>query len=391
MRVETITHENGEQLPLLLDGVGLPLPTPNEFIMGRRFLSTNTLVRNLRELAVFYRWLENQKIDLWQRIHSGLVFTEAEIRGSLVEALRREQANEKKVSRLTVSPHTFNLRLTTIRQFLVWCFDMHLSSMSLTDNRYERIREQQTRLLNWLDTAFISAPPENRNKKKALTDKQAGFLIKCLDPNNPDAIGRNPAVKFRNYISTLIMLYFGIRPGELLSLKVKDIEIGAISAIRIERRPADLKDSRKPRPKIKRNGRVMPIDDPIFARHLDEYIMIWREQLEANADCESEYLILSDDGRPLSQSTLIQLYQGLRERFADDLPQHLTAKALRHTFSSNMGKILRQAGIDEIRCAETLAYLRGDANLNSQLVYTVQEVEEQANRALKKFQQGLLR
>ena len=62
MRVETITHDNGEQLPLLLDKEGLPLPTPNEFIMGRRFLSTNTLIRNLRELTVFYRWLEKEQI-----------------------------------------------------------------------------------------------------------------------------------------------------------------------------------------------------------------------------------------------------------------------------------------------------------------------------------------
>lgn len=64
MRVEVITHPSGDQLPILLDKDGLPIPTPNEFIIGRRALGTNTLVRNLRELTVFYRWLEQKQIDL---------------------------------------------------------------------------------------------------------------------------------------------------------------------------------------------------------------------------------------------------------------------------------------------------------------------------------------
>jgi len=66
--IETITHPSGDQLPILLDGDGLPIPSPNEFILSRRYLSTNTLVRNLRELAVFYRWLG--KSDLRERILS---------------------------------------------------------------------------------------------------------------------------------------------------------------------------------------------------------------------------------------------------------------------------------------------------------------------------------
>ena len=52
MRVETVVHSSGDLLPILLDDDGLPIPSPNEFVMGRRNLSTNTLIRNLRELSV---------------------------------------------------------------------------------------------------------------------------------------------------------------------------------------------------------------------------------------------------------------------------------------------------------------------------------------------------
>jgi integrase len=390
MKIEIITHPSGDQLPLLVDGNGLPIPTPNEFIMGRRFLSTNTLIRNLRELSVLYSWLENEKIDLWKRIKTGQSFSEAEIKGGMIETLRRDQATERKITRITISPHTFNQRLTTVRQFLSWCFDMRLSSLPLSDHSYDRIREQQKRLLKWLDNSFINAPPSNKGKNKGLTANEMLFLIHCLNPDNPEAIGRNPAVRFRNYISIMIMLYYGLRPGELLCLQVQDIEIGAISSIRVVRRPSDKNDHRKPRPKIKRNGRVMPIDDPVFAQRLDEYIMNWRDVLEKNTDINSEYLILSDEGSPLTQSTLTQFFQGLRNRFPKQLPSHLSAKALRHTFSSMMERTLRNAGLDEERRKQALAILRGDSSLESQSVYIAQEIEEQANRALKNFQRDLL-
>lgn len=70
MKVKLITHPSGDQLPLLVNEDGLPIPSPNEFIIGRRSLSTNTLTRNLRELAVLYNWLINQKINLHDRILS---------------------------------------------------------------------------------------------------------------------------------------------------------------------------------------------------------------------------------------------------------------------------------------------------------------------------------
>lgn len=35
----------------------MPVVLSNEFILARRSLSANTLVRNLRELSVLYRWL----------------------------------------------------------------------------------------------------------------------------------------------------------------------------------------------------------------------------------------------------------------------------------------------------------------------------------------------
>ena len=301
MHVETIDHPSGDQLPILLNSDGLPIPMPCEFVIARRALATNTLIRNLRELSVLYHWLERENIDIWDRISNAKGFTEAEIRGGMIEALRRDQNQNFKIRKYSVTPNTFNQRLTTVRQFFGLYFDIYLGSIPFNDIRYERIRDQKARTLAWMETSFINAPPNNASKQKGLTLTQSKFLLSCLDPKSNQMVGVNPAVCYRNYISVAIMLNYGLRPGELLSLKVEDIEFGAISSIRVERRLPDANDKRRPRPHIKRNGRVLTIDNPKFASYLNEYIMVWRDQLEINSTESSDYLIISDEGHPLSQ------------------------------------------------------------------------------------------
>ncbi len=94
MRIVTVSHRSGDLLPILLDGDGLPIPSPNEFLLSRRNLSTNTLIRNLRELSVFYRWLEDRQIDLRARLKTGTLFTEAEFSGGLIEFLRKDMETD---------------------------------------------------------------------------------------------------------------------------------------------------------------------------------------------------------------------------------------------------------------------------------------------------------
>lgn len=390
MKVEVISHESGDLLPLLLGNDGMPIPAPNEFIISRRALSPNTLVRNLRELSVFYLWLDNENIDLEGRICSNRSFNEAEVKGGLVEFLRRDHDKRRSVKKMVVTPYTFNQRLTTVRQYLSWYFDVVIGSLPNSSNAYEQILDNKNRLLSFLETSFSNAPPTNKSQIKGLNTKEVDFLLSVLNPESIQAYGRDPAVRYRNYILTLIMLYYGLRPGELLSLRVEDVEIGAISSIRVERRSSDPADTRKPRPQIKRNGRVLPIDDPVFAKNLDTYITEWRDVLEDKSDTESDYLILSDEGEPLSQSSITQFFQLLRNKYSDGLPSHLTAKALRHSFSSEMERVLRNSGMEEDKRKQALAYLRGDSSLTSQDVYIAQEVEEQANVALRKYQRDLI-
>ena len=120
MDVEVILHDSGELLPILLDDDGMPIPLPNEFILSKRHASSNTLIRNLREIKLLYEWFQIHKIDLYERLIKKKPFTEAEIIGSLVEFLRKDHDKRHKTIKIAVKPDTFNQRLITIRQFLDW-------------------------------------------------------------------------------------------------------------------------------------------------------------------------------------------------------------------------------------------------------------------------------
>ena len=278
MRIEIVTHKTGEQIPIMLDVSGMPVPLPNEFILARRALSTNTLVRNLRELVVLYRWLEELNFDLSAKLLARNSFNEAELKGSLIEALRVDQADDRAG---TVSPNTFNQRLITIRQFIGWCMDVLTSQLPMSSLDYERLRERKSFILKTLDGSFMSRQPMRKSLRKGLNEAEVDFLLEILHPDADQGFGRDPVVRVRNYVSVGLMLFCGLRPGELLSLRVEDVQIGAISAIRVERRPANLFDKRRPRPQIKRNGRVIPIDNRRLAFALNEYIVTWREVLES--------------------------------------------------------------------------------------------------------------
>ena len=386
MKVKVVTHPTGEQIPIILDYDGLPIPAPNEYLLSRRDKSTNTLVRNARELCILYDWLYREKINLREKLTAPVSFNSAQINSVLVEQLRQNREQSK-----AVSPITFNQRLTTVRQFINWYMSVLISQLPYSSNKFKSLSERKNVFNEWLSSSFISAPPSRKHLKKGLSKEESNFLMNILDPTSIHSFGINEAVKYRNFISVGLMIYCGLRPGELLSLRVEDITIGGISSVSIVRRKPDLGDIRKPRPQVKRNGRLLPIENPELAKCLNEYIVDLREVLEDKSELESDYLILSDEGEPLSQASITQFFHLLRNKYSQDLPENLSAKSLRHTFSSRMEIAMREAGLSEQRRREALAHLRGDSSLSSQDVYIAQAVEESAKEALRKYQCSLVK
>lgn len=399
MEIRKVRQPSGAEIPILLDQDGLPIPVANEWILTRRGLSPNTLLRNLRELAILFSWFAALRIDYAACIAGLRMFTEAEISGSLSERLRwRVKASEGHTGNVTfirgeksaVSPHTFNQRLYTVRLFMNWCFRMTMGAFPSDDPALLRVSAVKDQVDTLLALQKISSPPENKSVTKGLRESEINDLKWCVDFRNDDAYGNGEHVRFRNYLIVMVMLYFGLRPGELLCLQVQDIEIGSVSALRVVRRSADPEDMRSPRPRVKRNGRDLFVEDITFLLLIEEYVEVHREAVMERFGKDHRYLFVSDEGDPLHGNSISNYFQIVRAKFSDLLPGNLSPKSLRHTYSSQTERDLAERGLPEDERRQILAYLRGDSSLSSQDVYVYGEIVRQATAVQSKYQNSLM-
>lgn len=382
MQVVTVILLSGERLPMLVDDDGLPMAGPCEWILSKRHRAFTTLCRNMAELMVMQGWCDSRGIDLFQRLRSGRQFTEVEV-NSLIEHLRKAQPTGRKVQKLAVSPDTANKRIGSVIKYLSWCFDLVVTSAEFPSERRQVLNENYRLLIRHLvEGRQRSEPNPKQTKKVSITEAQ--FLQDVLDPDQDSGFGRDHSVKLRNFLMVVLMLMLGMRPGEVLSLRVRDIEFGAITAVRIRRRALSLADTRARPASVKRAGRVLILDSPRIAQLLDDYILDHRERVVSRQKKPTEFLFLSDEGDPLSGDTLQEVLRELRRRYPSKLPLHLTAKALRHTFSDNIHKDLRQLGKSDDEITSTLMYLRGDTSPDSQDEYI--DYAESAKEAIRRYQ-----
>lgn len=75
----------------------------------------------------------------------------------------------------------------------------------------------------------------------------------------------------RNRLMILLLFYLGIRGGELLNIRIQDIDFSA-NRIRIVRRADEQADSRTNEPNAKTRERLLPLAESL-AQELHSYIL----------------------------------------------------------------------------------------------------------------------
>lgn len=368
MRVEQVKFPSGERLPMLLDDDDLPVPQACEWFLRRRHLEFNTLMRNANEVLVMHRWGRKRRINLYDRIRTGKQFTEAELQ-SLIEELSRPQPNSNKVVKLAVSPDTRNKRLSTVSSHLLWYLDELIATPSASVELGVKLAAMRQKINNVFQQAFQKSEG-SRKFHKRITLRQARFVQDALDPDGEVLFGRDMRVRARNFIMACLLLFLGLRIGELLSLRVHDVRFGPITYIIVRRRGMSNLDTRQRPARVKRMDRILPIDNARLGILLDDYITEDRSwSLRHGRTADSGFLFLSDEGEPLSADRVRQLFKDLRRRFPKELPDDLTPHSMRYTFTDEVDKVLRSQGTEEELVKKYLAWLRGDSSLNSQDTY----------------------
>lgn len=366
-RVTTFVMDSGERYCMVVDRAsGLPMYYPTLFLTtqirnkGNAFSTTLAAANNL---VLLLRFLESRDINLEQRFLTKDFFKPHELDDLRDFAQRKRGRMPSKAlsnpwldDELTniVDNGTQHSRLTTFANYLRW-YAMHILKMPELD-----VVEQINAMAEQIKTRRPSKQGRNGDlQDKSLSDVQLDALFELIQPgsaSNPFSID----VQRRNRLMILLLFYLGIRGGELLNIRIQDIDFST-NRIHIVRRADERADSRTNEPNAKTRERLLPLAESLV-QELHGYITQDRRNVR-NAK-KNDYLFVTYKrgptvGNPISKAGYHKIFSVVRAVS----PQLYAASghSLRHTwnrkFSERMDAMDEQ--VSEERQEQVRSYLMG--------------------------------
>lgn len=397
--ITTFIMDSGERYCLIIDRLSkLPLYYPNLFLTTQlrnsKSSSLSSITSAANHLVVFFRFLKYKKIDIETRIRNREYFEIHElddlrdftqrqfsIKNTYNVIRNRLNLENPKNNENIVESSTQYMRLTTIANYLSWFANHIISHPSFNEsNQINRLEVQ-------IKSRRPSRKGRNNIKDRSLDDIQLIALfevIKVRSEFNPFDL----EVQTRNRLMILVLCYLGLRGGELLNLKIEDIDFSK-KLIKVVRRADEMSDPRIKEPNVKTLERVLPIAENL-CKELHDYIVKDRRNIP-NAK-KNSFLFVTHKlgptvGKPISRSG----YNKVISVIKTISPQlyTLTGHMLRHTwnrkFSEQMD--LMDNSLSEEKQEQVRSYLMGwKSGSGSAIHYNKRFVQEQAHKAALRLQ-----
>lgn len=405
--VRTLLSPSGERLPLMLDrSSGMPVYYPNLYVLTvlrQTNRSSATIERALREIIVLYNFLIEEKIDLNERINSGNILTLGEIDGLARCCRQSAKLNTKKnikrnlVLRLEASrkahcqmvSHTTSAnRLRTIHAYLTWLVMEKLGCFGLSASIRARLEWSAENLLPVLRARIpVEKGRETLGDRMGLSSGVLEQLKRTVDPASPKNPWKSEFVRHRNALIMSWLLELGLRRGELLNVKISDIDFRK-NEVMIARRADDKEDPRRAQPKVKTRSRILPLSVEL-ASLTHKYII--EKRIRINGARKHRYLFVSElSGLPMSLSSVNKIFDTIKLR-VEDIPDDLCPHVMRHTWNDKFSEIMDANRINEAREMQMRSYLMGWAPTSSTAaVYTKRFVRKMARQASVEMQSKIL-
>jgi integrase len=407
LQVQLRKLSTGERFPVLkYRDTGQPLFLPTVFTVsalrsvGR---SVKTIEGYLRAISLLYRWCIGRNEELERRFARGDYLSRSEIE-DLASALScservtdRDQAvcvaasrvnlagrpQLERVVRVEASDATRAVRMARVRYYLDWLSVWSFSSaLSISAQRAEDIEVARQRMLDGLRVRAPSQRRGLRQPKKGLDKTQQELIRRCFLPTSPNNPWRLNHVRSRNQLIYLCLFETGMRSGELLGLKLDDIDLRT-QKIRIHRRADDLDDPRVDQPNAKTRPRELPISDCLADLFL-AYISNDRRSL-AGAKKHPFVFVTHKSGGALGQPLSIEGFKKVFKTVAmKSGVAGFSAHVLRHTWNDRFSELTdATATISEAREQQIRSYLQGwSPTSGTASTYTRRHTEAAAHRAI---------
>ncbi len=408
-RLSRTTFANGERYPILLNSVGCPEWYPTLFATVRYRNTSkafNTAYAALSAIRQVYRWSRSQEINLADRFRKRQILLTNEIESladflirtrveasteSRVVAMRRGKLEGARIAAPRSAPMLSSgfaySRLSYAAGYLQW-----LASRVLEDATNEVDEPTSERIAQMARSLRARRPAAGRktrlNAKKAQSAEEQNALMALAQPESSE----NPfstATSRRNLLIVMMLDELGIRAGELLAIKVTDIEFHAQEIV-IPRRHNDPEDPRPVQPVAKTLDRRLGLSDELTFM-LSSYIL--KERLKYPAARRHPFLLVSTRnsragkaGDPLSRQAVWKLISTLSDEMPDR-SKRVHPHLLRHNAVSRLYAHLLAQGASEPVMEQLLSWKFGwQEGSGTARAYIESEVERQAIKAQRHLQ-----
>ena len=383
--VKSFIAGNGERFSQIYSDVeAFPLFYPTAFIARHVRLRTTSDTQKvyLEAIKRLCEWEVQNNINLAVRFQQQKFLLPHEIDGLVkhLNASRRGRAGQ------TISESKGNTYISYAAQYLTW-----LANDVITDaNHFEvktLIEVQQKRLVDkQLPKTGSKCAKDRELLSRCLSDQGRKQLQTLWDSPFCNVFrSADRGSRLRTVIMLRILYETGMRRGELLSLKLKNLleSTGGISArLEIERNHHDEYDTRIAQPVAKTAGRIVPLTMEA-ERQLLEYITSFRADVPNVGFDDEDFIFVTHragrgQGKPLSISNADQALASLKKTFSSLRGLHF--HLLRHDWNYRFSKAADELNLASVKEEELRRLLMGWSDSSEMpSKYNLRHVQEEGS------------
>ena len=329
--------------------------------------SFHTLIQALYGILAIRRFTVTRQIDLEERI----------LKGKFLHL--HEWTDFAQEEGIGVCPATLASKMANALTFITWRIKCRMHQIS--DPAFRAYFKEGAEL--FLDEAFDQIPNDGRDCiREPLCREQRCLLTNILQtPAKLQELWPDPFAQSRNETLLWWLWLMGHRIGEVLNLRVTDVDLGAMH-LKIERRHDSPDDPRRRQPLVKGRGRTLQIP-PALLPALSRYLAA-----RAKMPLTHTFLFVAETLGPLSYSAVAKAFARLREIHPSLAP--LSPHVLRHTWVAAFRTAARDSNVGEEEAARIESVAMGWWHPSSDRFYAVRQRAEVADEISLHLQQKMV-
>jgi integrase len=406
--VKTFIKNDGERYCLLVDiKTGIPLYYPNLYIttqVRNKSLSYSSMEASLTGISVLLKFMYEKGEDLETRFKANDYFKVEELDAirdyCQIKFTKRTMdkgtnglfsLDELRIFDEKVSSQTEYSRLSVISSYVKWLAEF------LSSGRRDKMATLQiSKMAKGLQSRRPSKKSRNSNSNqedKGLNTKQFELVFEVFRPDSDLNPFRDEGVRERNRLMFLVLFYLGLRGGELLNIRIRDINFASNQLV-VVRRADEKDDSRTYQPLVKTLDRRIPLKNTL-ADQLHQYITNDRKKIP-NVD-KHDFLFVTHksgptQGQPISKSGYKKIFEVVRITCPGLYNLH--GHKLRHTWNERFSELMdaMDKPPSEERQEEMHSYLMGwKADSGTAAIYNHRFVKNKSAEAALDLQENMVR